>query len=128
MVSSPLSGGQHLVQRLLPFCASSAVQAPAFMCVENDHRRPPRLRIARFMSSTLTGWAGGLCIPPNSDASMLADSTVTTQVFRLKAEGYTLSRKARIKPFNTFSVSTTLGSSRNESSLRKKPTRFDKFN
>ena len=45
---------------------------------------------------------------------------VTTQVFRLKAEGYKLSRKARIKPFKTFSVSTTLGSSRDESSLRKK--------
>jgi hypothetical protein len=40
---------------------------------------------------------------------------VPTQVFRLKAEGYKLSRKARIKPFNTFSVSTTLGSSRDES-------------
>jgi hypothetical protein len=40
---------------------------------------------------------------------------VTTQVFRLKAEGYTLSRKARIEPFKTFSVSTTLGSSRDES-------------
>ena len=31
---------------------------------------------------------------------------VTTQVFRLKAEGYKLSREARIKPFNTFSVSS----------------------
>jgi hypothetical protein len=36
-------------------------------------------------------------------------------------KGYKLSRKARIKPFNTFSVSTTLGSSSDESSLRKKP-------
>jgi hypothetical protein len=33
---------------------------------------------------------------------------VTTQVFRLKAEGYKLSRKARTKPFNTFSVSRSL--------------------
>jgi len=31
---------------------------------------------------------------------------VTTQVFRLKAEGYKSSRKARIKPFKTFSVPT----------------------
>jgi hypothetical protein len=30
------------------------------------------------------------------------------QVFRLKAEGYETSRKARIKPFKTFSVSTSL--------------------
>jgi len=51
-----------------------------------------------------------------------------TQVDRLKAEGYELSRNAWIKPFNTFSVSTTLGSSNDESSLRKKPKRFDKFN
>jgi len=29
---------------------------------------------------------------------------VNTQVFRLKAEGYKLSRKARTKPFKTFSV------------------------
>jgi hypothetical protein len=29
---------------------------------------------------------------------------VTTQVIRLKAEGSELSRKARIKPFKTFSV------------------------
>jgi hypothetical protein len=42
--------------------------------------------------------------------------TVTTQVDRLRAEGYKLSRKARIKPFKTFSVSTTVGSSRDESS------------
>jgi hypothetical protein len=53
---------------------------------------------------------------------------VPTQGFRLKAEGYKLSRKARIKPFKTFSVSTTVGSSRDESSLGKKPNRFDKFN
>ena len=33
---------------------------------------------------------------------------ITAQVFRLKAEDYKLSRNARIKPFNTFSVSTTL--------------------
>ena len=33
----------------------------------------------------------------------------------VQAEGYSLSRKARIKPFKTFSVSTTSGSSRNES-------------
>jgi hypothetical protein len=38
----------------------------------------------------------------------------------VQAEGYKLSRKARITPFNTFSVSTTVGSSRDESSLRKK--------
>jgi hypothetical protein len=61
-------------------------------------------------------------------ASFNDSMRVTTQVFRLKAEGYKLSRKARIKPFNTFSVSTTLGSSRDESSLRKKPKRFDKLN
>jgi len=30
---------------------------------------------------------------------------VTAQVFRLKAEVYKTSRKARIKPFKTFSVS-----------------------
>jgi len=30
---------------------------------------------------------------------------VTDQVFRLKAEGYKTSRKVRIKPFKTFSVS-----------------------
>ena len=52
---------------------------------------------------------------------------VTTQVFRLTAEDYKLSRKARTKPFMTFSVSTTFGSSRDESSLRKKSKRFDKF-
>ena len=52
----------------------------------------------------------------------------TPQVFRLTAEGYKLSRKARIKPFKTFSVSTTLGSSKDESLLRKKLKRFDKFN
>ena len=46
---------------------------------------------------------------------MMFRTKVTTQVFRLKAEGYELSRKARIKPFKTFSVSTTLGSSRDES-------------
>jgi hypothetical protein len=56
------------------------------------------------------------------------DVMVTTQVFMLKAEGYPLSRKAQIKPFNTFSVSMTLASSRDESSLRKKPKRLDKFN
>ena len=33
----------------------------------------------------------------------------------VQAEGYSLSRKARIKPFKTFSVSTALGSSRDES-------------
>jgi hypothetical protein len=33
----------------------------------------------------------------------------------VQAEGYELSHKARIKPFNTFSVSTALGSSRDES-------------
>ena len=33
----------------------------------------------------------------------------------IQTEGYTLSRKARIKPFNTFSVSRSLGSSRDES-------------
>jgi hypothetical protein len=49
------------------------------------------------------------------------------QVFRLKAEAYKTSRKARITPFKTFSVSTTLGSIRDESSLGKKPKRFDKF-
>jgi hypothetical protein len=48
-------------------------------------------------------------------------------VFRLKAEDYELSRKARIKPFNTFSVSMTYGSSRDELSVGKKPRRFDKF-
>ena len=53
---------------------------------------------------------------------------VANQVFRLTAEGYQLSRKARIKPFKTFSVSTTLGSSKDESTLRKKLKRFDKFN
>lgn len=37
----------------------------------------------------------------------------------VQAEGYTLSRKARIKPFNTFSVSTTLGSSGDESFNRR---------
>jgi hypothetical protein len=52
---------------------------------------------------------------------------VTDQVFRLKAEGYKTSRKARIKPFKTFSVSTTFGSIRDESWLGKKPKRFDKF-
>jgi hypothetical protein len=49
-----------------------------------------------------------------ADTVILAES-VTTQVFRLKAEGYKLSRKARIKPFKTVSVSTTVGSSRDES-------------
>jgi hypothetical protein len=39
----------------------------------------------------------------------------------IQAEGYKLSRKARTKPFKTFSVSTTLGSSRDEFSLGKKP-------
>jgi hypothetical protein len=39
------------------------------------------------MLSTLTGRAGGLSIPANSGASRLTGSTVTTQVFRLKAEG-----------------------------------------
>jgi hypothetical protein len=48
-------------------------------------------------------------------------------VFRLKAEGYKTSRKARINPFKTFSVSTTFGSIRDESSLDKKPKRFAKF-
>ena len=52
---------------------------------------------------------------PFAKRSRQEGRTVTTQVFRLKAEGYTLSRKARIKPFNTVSVSTTLGSSRYES-------------
>ena len=32
------------------------------------------------------------------------------KVFRLKAEGSELSRKTRIKPFKTFSVSMTFGS------------------
>jgi len=59
-------------------------------------------------------------------------------VFRLKAEVHKTSRKARIKPFKTFSVSLpaatgaaqagmTFGSIRDESSLGKKPKRFDKF-
>jgi hypothetical protein len=63
---------------------------------------------------------------------------VTAQVFRLKAEVYKTSRKARINPFKTFPVSlpaatgvaqagTTFGSIREESSLGKKPKRFDKF-
>jgi hypothetical protein len=52
---------------------------------------------------------------------------VTAQVFRLKAEVYKTSRKAQIKPFKTFSVSTTFGSIRDESSLGKKPKRFAKF-
>ena len=38
--------------------------------------------------------------------------SVTTQVFRLKAEGSELSRKARIKPFKILSVPTTFGSTR----------------
>jgi hypothetical protein len=45
----------------------------------------------------------------------------------VQAEDYELSRKARIKPFNTFSVSMTFGSSRHEPSVGKKPRRFDKF-
>jgi hypothetical protein len=40
----------------------------------------------------------------------LKRSRATAQVFRLKAEGYKTSRRARIKPFKTFSVSTTFGS------------------
>ncbi|MBX9660805.1 MAG: hypothetical protein K2X00_19795, partial [Nitrospiraceae bacterium] len=37
----------------------------------------------------------------------------------VQTEGYNLSRKARIKPFKTFSVSTTVGSSRDKSSSGK---------
>jgi hypothetical protein len=47
----------------------------------------------------------------------------TTQVFRLKAEGYALSCNARIKPFKTISVSTTLGSSRDESFISRLKTK-----
>ena len=38
------------------------------------------------MSSTLTDQARCMSIPADSDATMFAGSTVTTQVFRLKAE------------------------------------------
>jgi len=38
------------------------------------------------------------------------DNCQPYQVFRLKAEGYKIPRKARIKPFKTFLVSTTFGS------------------
>ena len=52
---------------------------------------------------------------------------VPAQVFRLKAEGHETCRKPRIKPFNTFSVSTSVGSIRDESSLGKEPNRFETF-
>jgi hypothetical protein len=41
--------------------------------------------------------------------SLVRRCDITAQVFRLKAEGYKTSRKARIKPFKTFSVSATFG-------------------
>jgi hypothetical protein len=50
------------------------------------------------------------------NASTSASRRVTTQVFWLKTEGYKTSRKAQ--PFKTFSVSTTFGSIRAESSTR----------
>jgi hypothetical protein len=56
-----------------------------------------------------------LCSPHPVDEKL----SVTTQVDRLKAEGSELSRKARIKPFKTFSLSTTFGSIREDSSLDK---------
>jgi hypothetical protein len=49
--------------------------------------------------------AAGRASPSGTDSSI-----VTAQVFRLKAEGYETSRKARTKPFETFSASTTFGS------------------
>jgi hypothetical protein len=52
--------------------------------VDSDHRRPHRLRIARFIAARLTGLAGRLSIPASSDASTLTGNTLTTQVFRLK--------------------------------------------
>jgi hypothetical protein len=45
----------------------------------------------------------------------------TAQVFRLKAEVYKVSCKARIKPFMAFSVSTTFGSISDESSTLRVP-------
>ena len=64
-----------------------------------------------------------LCSCPSRDnprvTRLIHEGFLTTQVFRLKAEGYELSRKARIKPFRTFSVSTTFGSSRDESFNRR---------
>jgi hypothetical protein len=57
---------------------------------------------------------------PTSHGFVKRESLVPTQVFRLKAEGYKLSRKARIKRFKTFSVSTIFGSSIDEFSLGKK--------
>jgi hypothetical protein len=46
---------------------------------------------------------------------------VAAQVFRLKVEGYKVSCKARIKPFKTYSVSTTFGSISDESSTLRVP-------
>ena len=51
-----------------------------------------------------------------SDWNPRRDSTFHGNYSGVQAEGYKLSRKARIKPFKTFSVSTTVGSSRDESS------------
>ena len=85
-------GVLHAIRRPAPCPTTIAVlcqqccSGPCLSCLS----RPiiaglPRLRMARFMSSTLTSRAGGLSSPANSDASMLAGSTETTQVFRLKA-------------------------------------------
>jgi len=61
----------------------------------------------------------------SSAVPTFSDKQCNYKVFRPKAEGYKLSRKARIKPFKTFLVSTTFGSIREDSSLDKKSKRFD---
>jgi len=51
-----------------------------------------------------------------SDTGILGwDSTFHGNYSGVQAEGYKLSRKARIKPFKTSTVSTTVASSRDES-------------
>ena len=53
--------------------------------VDPNHRRPPRLRMAQFISVTVTGFAGRLSIPASSDASTVAGSTKTRQPTRAGA-------------------------------------------
>ena len=71
--------------------------------------------------------------PPFLDAHLLIDvdlkinrdlkglQDVAVQMFRMKAEGYKVSCKARITPFKTFSVSATFGSIIDESSTLRVP-------
>ena len=95
---------------------------PAFTGIE----RGARLKLDRLEAATTLQ---DLAVLPGNRFETLKGnrkgqcnySGVQAEGLRPKCKDYKCSRKARITPFNTFSVPTTVGSSRDEFLLRKKP-------